>query len=375
MASVSAPVTGRGLVVVAGTRDCNDRHLSVVAMNAKTGQPAWQRTVAAENPCSFGPLLRLAGDVVVVGGPDPDVGGGVAQPGNACDHPVAAGSAATGLNLATGGPRWQAPAAAGRVLAASVGTVIADSASPGCLVSLDPATGQIRWTVAPPVIPFGLDIGGNIAVGQGGDGPSLAAIGLDCGTGKTRWKTAVPEGDNAGPLEVGDAAVVATSQQGPNIRLTALATATGRQLWHDSVQAYQIWTTIGPGMCSSPGSATSTMPPSKAAIRAPVFAAGSPVTSVASGARSPMAQQSSATHNGTRGASAPPTAISFGRCPAHTKPRRSPPTPSTSRNPSPRKTHPAVAADLTAARTGSETVLGVRGVSAELPLLRGEAEF
>src|SRR5215471_3321526 len=79
------------------------------------------------------------------------------------------------------------------------------------------------------------------------------------------------------------------------------------------------------------------MPPSKAAIRAPVFAAGSPVTSAASGARSPTAQQSSPTHSGTRGASAPPTAISFGRCPAHTTPRRSPPTLPTSPNPSPEK--------------------------------------
>jgi len=248
MASVSAPVTGRGLVVVAGTRDCNDPHLSVVAVNAKTGQPTWQRSVAADNPCSFTPPLRLAEDVVVVGGPDPDVGGGVAKPGNACDHPVAVNSAATGLDLATGSPRWQAPAAAGRILAASAGTVIADSASPGCLVGLNPATGQIRWTVAPPVIPFDLHTGGNIAVGQGEDGPSLAAIGLDCGTGKTRWTTAVPEGDNAGPVEAGHAAAVATSEQGPNITLTALATATGRQLWHDSIQANQVWTTIGPGI-------------------------------------------------------------------------------------------------------------------------------
>jgi outer membrane protein assembly factor BamB len=49
MASVSAPVTGHGLVVVAGTRDCNDAHLSVVAVDAKTGRPAWQRSVGASS--------------------------------------------------------------------------------------------------------------------------------------------------------------------------------------------------------------------------------------------------------------------------------------------------------------------------------------
>jgi outer membrane protein assembly factor BamB len=217
VSSQAAPVIGRGLVVVVGTRDCNDPQLSVVALNAKTGQPAWQRSVAVENPCGFGPApLRLAGDVVA-GGPNFAGGaGGLAHPGNACDHPVPAHSLATGLDLATGSPRWQAPATAGDVYAASPSIVIAGSTSPGCLVGLDPATGHIRWTVAPPVIPLDLGISGNIPVGQGGDSTTLrlAGIGLDCGTGKTRWKTALPTGASGScPLAVGDV-IVASSGQG-----------------------------------------------------------------------------------------------------------------------------------------------------------------
>jgi outer membrane protein assembly factor BamB len=61
MASVSAPVTGRGLVVVVGTRDCEDPHLSVVAVDAKTGQPAWQRSVASEK---LSGTSRFAGTLV-----------------------------------------------------------------------------------------------------------------------------------------------------------------------------------------------------------------------------------------------------------------------------------------------------------------------
>jgi outer membrane protein assembly factor BamB len=255
MASVSAPVTGRGLVVVVGTRDCNDPHLSVVAVDATTGEPAWQRSVAVENPCGFGPApLRLAGDVVVAGGPNAGGGGGLAHPGNACDQPVPARSTATGLDLVTGSPRWHAPATVGEVFAASPSIVIAASTSAGCFVGLNPATGQIGWTVAPPVIPFGLGISGNIAVGSGGDSATLglAAIGLDCGTGQTRWKTALPTGQSGVyPLGVGDVVVASSGQgEGPfNFTLTALAPATGRRLWQqDSVQANDVRATIGPGI-------------------------------------------------------------------------------------------------------------------------------
>src|SRR5262245_1522126 len=211
------------------------------------GQLAWQRTVAAEDPCSYGSALRLAGDVVVAGGPYP--GGGVARPCNACNHRVAARFPATGLDLATGSPRWHAPAAAGAVLAASAGIVIAAGTSPGCLVGLDPATGKIRWTVAPPVIPFGLGIAGNLAVGDGPHGRSEVAIGLDWGTGKTRWTTALPSsGEGDYPLQVGDTAAVASFEHDPDYTFTGLATATGRRLWQDSVRAYQTWTTLGPGI-------------------------------------------------------------------------------------------------------------------------------
>jgi outer membrane protein assembly factor BamB len=176
--------------------------------------------------------------------------GGVAHPGNACKHPAAASFPATGLDLATGRPRWHAPTAAGAVLAASPGIVIAAGTSPGCLVGLDPTTGKIRWTVAPPVVPYGLGIAGTIAAGDAPRGKSLLAVGLDAGTGKTRWKTALPI-DDAGvsPLAVGDAAAVAPLAHDPDFTLlTGLATATGRRLWRDSVQAYQTWTTIGPGI-------------------------------------------------------------------------------------------------------------------------------
>jgi len=246
MASVSAPVTGRGLVVVAGTRDCAGPNLTVVAVNAKTGQPAWQHTVAAQDPCG-GSALWLAGDVVVAGGPYPDLVGSVAPSSGACDHTVAARSTATGLDLATGKPRWQAPSKAGEVLAASPGIVIAASTSHACLVGLDPATGKIRWTVAPPVIPFDVGIAGNIAVGHDIGATSETAIGLDWRTGKTRWTTALPSTSGGGwPLVVGDVIVATSGDQ--DFTLTGLNTATGRQLWQDPVQAYQIWTTIGPGI-------------------------------------------------------------------------------------------------------------------------------
>jgi hypothetical protein len=68
MASVSEPMVSGGLVVVAGTGDCNDPRLTVAAVNAETERLAWQRSVAAQNPCGYRVPVHVAGGVVVAGG-------------------------------------------------------------------------------------------------------------------------------------------------------------------------------------------------------------------------------------------------------------------------------------------------------------------
>jgi outer membrane protein assembly factor BamB len=244
------------LVVVAGTRDCNDPHLTVVAVDAKTGRPAWRRSVPADNPCLFSatlPAPLLAGHVVVVGGPNPGEGG--AHPGNACNHPVAARLRATGLDLATGRPRWQAPTAAGAVLAASGRIVIAAGTSPGCLVGLNPANGRIRWTVAPivlPTAPWDVGISGNTAVGEEEGlnvSSELRVIGLDCDTGKTRWKVALPGGEGSQGFVVGDVVAAKFGEAFPG-QVAVMDTATGRRLWQ-YIDISDFGPTIGPGIVLS----------------------------------------------------------------------------------------------------------------------------
>jgi outer membrane protein assembly factor BamB len=255
MAAISAPVTGRGLVVVAGTRDCNDPHLTVVAVDAKTGRPAWRRSVPTDNPClgATPPVPLLAGHVVVAGGPNPGEGG--AHPGTACNHPVAARLRATGLELATGRPRWQEPTAAGAVLAASRRIVIAAGTSPGCLVGLNPANGRIRWTVAPavlPTAPWDLGISGNTAVGEEEGlnvSSELRVIALDCGTGQTRWTVSLPAGEGPAPMAVGDVVAV-TFGAGFPPQVAVLDPATGRRLWQYTDDS-DYGPTIGPGIVLS----------------------------------------------------------------------------------------------------------------------------
>jgi hypothetical protein len=56
--------------------------------------------------------------------------------------------------------------------------------------------------------------------------------------------------DGGYPPTVGDVVVAQTEvikdEQVPDLTLTALATATGRRLWQDTMRVNQVWTTIGP---------------------------------------------------------------------------------------------------------------------------------
>ena len=241
IASVSEPVVGGGLVVVAGTPDCRDPTLTVVALLAATGHLAWRRSIGIPSSCGENPV-HLAGDVIIAGGPPGGDLGGYAHPRNKCDRPQQQGAAATGLDLATGNPRWHAPSAAGQVLAVSSDTVLANGTSPGCLVGLDAATGSPRWTVAPAVIPVEISVSGNSAYEQGPLRAGLAVVRADPRTAATSWSVRLPTSDDVAPLAIGDA-VVATTAAGSHQRFIALDPKTGHQLWHRSEVASQVWTT------------------------------------------------------------------------------------------------------------------------------------
>jgi outer membrane protein assembly factor BamB len=262
MASVSDPVVSGGLVVVAGTVDCNLPRLTVAALDAETGRLAWQSSVGTPDPCGYGPPLHLAGDVVVAGGPL----GGSADPPGPCDKSGTGVPAATGLDLATGQQRWQAPSIAGEVLAATSDTVIARGASPGCLVGLGSASGHLRWAITPPVSPLNVTFGAKSAfqLGQAPDG-SLAITAVDPRTGRKQWQVPLPRSEGTQPLAVGEvvtATTNTTSQSFPTLTpgspkptppepttvttVTGLDPMTGRQLWHTDAQDDLTWTSVGP---------------------------------------------------------------------------------------------------------------------------------
>ena len=78
MDSVSTPQVLGKRVVVGGTSDCFSDALTLAAVDADQGHPAWQTSVAS-TPCGYADPLRSTGRVVVAGGPlgsagDPDGG-------------------------------------------------------------------------------------------------------------------------------------------------------------------------------------------------------------------------------------------------------------------------------------------------------------
>ncbi len=227
--------------MVAGTLDCRDPTLTVVALRAATGQLAWRRSIGVPSSCGENPV-RLAGAVIVAGGPPGGDLGGYAHPHNKCDSPRPQGAAATGLDLATGNPRWHAPPAAGQVLAVSTDTVLANGTSPGCLVGLDAATGRPRWTAAPAVIPVEISVSGTSAYEQGPLRSGSAVVRADPRTAAIRWSVRLPPSDDIAPLAIGDA-VVTTTAAGSRQRFIALNPRTGHQLWQRSEVASQVWTT------------------------------------------------------------------------------------------------------------------------------------
>jgi outer membrane protein assembly factor BamB len=265
MASVSEPVVSGGLVVVAGTDDCAGSRLTVAAVRADTGQPAWQSAVAAQNICGFDVGVHVTDGIVVAGGL---LGGSADLPGScAASGGAAVGPRAVGLDLSTGKQRWLAPPAAGEVLASTSDTVIARGANPGCLVGLDAATGQLRWTVAPPVSPLDAATAADsvFVLGQVSGGDAVSA--LDPDTGRKQWQVALDRSDGIGPLAVGEVLVTATektSQSFPTVipgspkptppepttvtTILCLDPATGHQLWSADEPDMQISTALGPGL-------------------------------------------------------------------------------------------------------------------------------
>jgi outer membrane protein assembly factor BamB len=240
MATVSQPVVGGGLVIVAGTSDCGKSHLTVVAVHATTGRLAWQRSVKAQHPCSYNAEPHLAGDVVVAGGPL----GAPEEPPSGCDQPGVKAPAAVGLDLATGQQRWQPPGIAGEVLAASPDVVVARGANPGCLIGLDAASGHRRWAVTPPVSGLFAAVGaGSLFLsGHAPDG-SQAISSLDPITGDRRWSVPLAPSGGIGPLTAAEAVTIWL-----DIAVISLDPATGRELWRSVAQDDMTWTSRGPGV-------------------------------------------------------------------------------------------------------------------------------
>jgi outer membrane protein assembly factor BamB len=267
MATVSEPVLSGGLVVVAGTTDCNIPLLTVAAVQAETGQLVWQRAVPAQNPCPYSLILHITAGIVVAGGPL-QPGAGLPTP---CTTPLtgqAPGPPPVGLDLVTGVQRWQAPAVTGEVLAATTDTVIARGANLGCLVGLDSASGKLRWTVIPPTrLLFAATAADSAFMGGQGTGAGLAVSAFDPRTGRTGWQVTVPPAGDIFPIAVGDVLVTATtrtSQSFPTVApgspkptppppttvttIAGLDPATGHQLWRTEEHDDQIWTSVGPGL-------------------------------------------------------------------------------------------------------------------------------
>ena len=266
MATVSEPVLSGGLLVVTGTEDCAGSRLTVAAVRADTGQPAWQSEVTAQNICGFGVSVHVAGGNVVAGGP---LGGNADFPGSCATSGTAAvGPRAVGLNLSTGKQRWQAPPVAGEVLAATSDTVIVRGANQGCLVGLDAATGHERWTVAPPVTPLDASTVANSVFVLGQVKPNGDAVSsVDHNTGRKQWQVSLGQNDGIGPLVVGDVILASTyrsSQVFPTltpgspkptppdpttvITIICLDPASGHQLWSSKEHDNQLWTSLGPGL-------------------------------------------------------------------------------------------------------------------------------
>jgi outer membrane protein assembly factor BamB len=265
MASVSEPVVRGGLVVLAGTSDCDASRLTVAAVRADTGRPAWQSAVAARNLCA-GDSVQVADGTVVAGGP---LGDSADLPGLCAGSGAkGAGPAAVGLDLATGVQRWQAPQVAGGVLGATSDTVIARGANPGCLVGLDSASGGLRWKVVLPLSQiFSMGVADSAFVLGQAAGGATSVTALDAGTGRKGWRVALPPAGSVGPLVVGDVVITwmeTMSQSYPSLipgspkaepppptRLTTvivLDPATGHQLWRADEHDDQIWTSVGPGL-------------------------------------------------------------------------------------------------------------------------------
>lgn len=266
MASVSEPVVSGALVIVAGTDDCAGSRLTVAAVRADNGQPAWQSAVAAQNICAFDVGVHVANGIVVAGGPL----GGSADPPGSCTASgrAVAGPRAVALDLTTGKQRWQAPPATGEVLAATSATVITRGANPGCLVGLDAASGHARWTVAPPVSPIdaSTDADSAFVLGQvAGGADSVSAV--DPNTGRKRWQVALGRSDGSWPLAVGEVLVTATERTTLDFppvipgspkatppeptsvtTINCLDPGTGHQLWSAAVPDGQISTSLGPGL-------------------------------------------------------------------------------------------------------------------------------
>jgi outer membrane protein assembly factor BamB len=186
IASVSAPVTAAGVIVVAGTRDCNLRYLTVVAYRVATGKRAWLVRVPTADPCGYLTPLHLSGGVVIAGGPIESTQG----LGTSCSAAQPRSVPAVGLDPATGHKRWTEPASGGAILGATSSVVITDGTGFPCLSGFSGATGKTRWARADPNGEPQLTAGGAGVFQNAVSGKDVIRA-LDPTTGRLRWSRSV----------------------------------------------------------------------------------------------------------------------------------------------------------------------------------------
>jgi outer membrane protein assembly factor BamB len=258
MDSVSPPLVSDGRVFVTGSKDCDDKHLTVVALDEQTGRTLWQVAVPASGPCAYQSVaLHVSGGLVIAGGitsSDLSSKTGCSKSGH--------GKRLVALDPATGQERWQGPPLAGLVLASTADVVITRGTGPQCLVGLDGATGKLRWSGAAGII------GEEVLVGSGGavaatpvPGEPVMLQQLDPETGRVGWTKQVSHGAEEASVVVGDVVTVADEVEDPSLlphapspgapsafpvtsqgpldvsTLTSFDPVSGRQLWQQATHA------------------------------------------------------------------------------------------------------------------------------------------
>jgi outer membrane protein assembly factor BamB len=202
----------------------------VQAFDAATGRQRWSVSVPQFV------VAAVRGDVVLTVGP----AGAPPPPAGSFPQPVGQPLIATGLDLATGGQRWQTvlgraegirPLVAADVVAVPYGyeefSAPDQSVSHQTVDGLDPATGRKLWTrttSAEGADPQVAADGGTVYIAQAGTQPSIEAV--TSTSGATRWEASL-ENSAIGDV-VTTPGVVAIGGQN---NVVGLAATTGSRAW------------------------------------------------------------------------------------------------------------------------------------------------